>query len=82
MPLPSGSLRSELMPPPSSACSQTKLKAPMPGSSWRVTGPRTRCASQRATAASVSCARSSGSSAGERAITPMFEVSPLSPLRA
>ncbi|MCY1227006.1 hypothetical protein D9M72_392620 [compost metagenome] len=82
MPLPSGSLRSEAMPPPPSACSQTKLKAWMPGTSWRVTRPCTRCASHAATRASVSCARSSGSSSGWRAMTPMFEVSPLSPLRA
>ena len=33
MPLPSGSLRSDAMPPPPSACSQTKLMAWMPGTS-------------------------------------------------
>ena len=33
MPLPSASLRRDFMPPPPSACSQTKLKAWMPGTS-------------------------------------------------
>ena len=82
MPLPSASLRSELMPPPSKACSHTKLKAWMPGTSKRVTRPLTRCAKKAATAPSVSCARSRGSSAGARAMTPLLEMSPLSPLRA
>ena len=38
--------------------------------------------SSTATAASVSCARSSGRYSGRRAMTPMLELSPLSPLRA
>ena len=81
MPLPSGSNRADAGPPPASASCSMKFIASMPGSRKRSTRPFTRCEKCRCTASGVTRCHSNGSHSGRRAMTPMLEMLPLSPLR-
>ena len=82
MPLPSGSKRAEAGPPPASAsCSMQVHRVDARQAESARPGPSPGARSGACTASGVTRCHSSGSHSGRRAMSPMLEMSPLSPLR-
>src|SRR5438876_1799617 len=80
--LPCASRRNDTVPPPPSDSCNRKLSAHRFGTSKRSTLPSAMPWKRFFTRVAVRVRRSHGQISGARAITPMFAVSPLSPLRA